>query len=392
MNKKKIAIIGRGTAGAQAVICYLKNMPDCDIEWHYDPNISPQAVGEGADLNLPRALMHNMNFDHLDLDKIGGTFKSGIYKPGWNSNGTDFFHEFPPPSVSYHFNALELQNYIHEYVKPHVKIVEHNTSADNIDADFVMDCSGKPKNVDNDDFIKPKYIPVNAVHVTQCDWDFPNFQYTIAAARPHGWVFLIPLKNRCSVGYLYNHSISSLEDVKEDVKNIFDEYNLNPSDKTNSFHFDNYYRKQNFQRCVTHNGNSSFFLEPLEATSISVMLFIQRSSFHIWNNNLDINMANIIYHKLLLNIENFIMMHYFAGSKFKSPFWDFAKERGRLCMESAARDSDFVNMVLNSKHIVSTSQASVTEHPDYANWWIGSFFQNINGLGIGDDLNKALGI
>ena len=43
---KKIAIIGKGTAGAQSVIHFLRHMSDCEIEWHYDPIISPQAVGE----------------------------------------------------------------------------------------------------------------------------------------------------------------------------------------------------------------------------------------------------------------------------------------------------------------------------------------------------------
>ena len=49
----------------------------------------------------------------------------------------------------------------------------------------------------------------------------------------------------------------SLFDLKEDVKNIFDEYNLIPSDKTNSIEFPNYYRKQNFTDRISFNGNSS---------------------------------------------------------------------------------------------------------------------------------------
>ena len=57
----------------------------------------------------------------------------------------------------------------------------------------------------------------------------------------------IPLQNRCSIGYMYNNKINSLEEVKEDVKNIFEEFNLQPSETTNAFSFKNYYRNTNFE-------------------------------------------------------------------------------------------------------------------------------------------------
>jgi hypothetical protein len=41
-----------------------------------------------------------------------------------------------------------------------------------------------------------------------------------------------------------------------------------PSDKTNHLEFQSYYKKNNFSSKVIYNGNSSFFIEPLEATSI----------------------------------------------------------------------------------------------------------------------------
>ena len=37
--KKRIAVIGRGTAGSQAVIHFLRHQTDCEIQWYFDDNI-----------------------------------------------------------------------------------------------------------------------------------------------------------------------------------------------------------------------------------------------------------------------------------------------------------------------------------------------------------------
>jgi hypothetical protein len=92
----------------------------------------------------------------------------------------------------------------------------------------------------------------------------------------HGWIFGIPLQKRVSIGYLYNDELSSLEEVKKDVQNVFKEYQLKPSEITNHIKFESFYRKQNFNSKVIYNGNSSFFLEPLEATSTHMSANINR--------------------------------------------------------------------------------------------------------------------
>ena len=142
---KRIAIIGRGTAGSQSILHFLNYASDCEIEWHYDPSVPVQSVGEGSTPQLPRSLYENLNFNYLNLKKIDSTLKTGIYKSGWGKNKEDFLHQFPPPTVALHFNAISLQEHIFNKVKNKVKIYEHNVSPDDIDADFVMDCSGKPK-------------------------------------------------------------------------------------------------------------------------------------------------------------------------------------------------------------------------------------------------------
>ena len=383
---KKIAVLGKGTAGSQAVIHFLRHMPDCEIEWHYDPSIPTQAVGEGSVLTLSRNMFQNLNFNYADLDKVDGTLKTGIYKSGWGNNQADFLHSFAPPLVSLHFNARGLQNYIFEQIKDQVKIVEHNTSSGDIDADLIMDCSGRPAAFD--EFNTPSYIPVNSVHVTQCYWDYPKFQHTLTVARPYGWVFGVPLKNRCSIGYLYNSNINTLEEVKEDVKNIIAQYNLIASNDTNSFTFGNYYRKRNYNGRIVYNGNASFFLEPLEATSVGVMDHIQRASCDLWNGNISEETANLKYKQLIEQIESVIMLHYFAGSNYKTDFWKFAQERAVKSIENASKDINFIKVYTESK--AGKTANLCPSASEYGLWHSIAFNQNVKGLGIEQELDNLV--
>jgi hypothetical protein len=372
----RIAIIGNGTAGSLAVTHFFR-YSDCEITWYYDPAIPPQAVGEGSNLVMPRALQANLGFYHQDLDKINGTMKHGILKSGWG-NGHDFFHGFMPPHTGYHFNALGLQKYILDRLssEPRIKIVEKNVTADQVDSDFVMDCSGRPS--DYTEYNLLDSIPVNSVYVNQCFWDHPQFNYTLTIARPYGWVFGIPLQNRCSIGYLYNNTINTLEEVQEDIQNIFEQYNLTPSTTTNAFTFKNYYRQQNFTDRIAYNGNASFFLEPLEATSISTMDGIQRRAFDLWSGVKTVEQVNQEYTDLLKEIENVIMLHYYAGSVYNTDFWNMAVERGRINFEQTRTNPKFNQMIEMSKQY----KHGDNYQQDYGSWGVNAFYQNFTNLGL----------
>jgi len=388
MTNKKIAVIGRGTGGAMSV-AHFKRWTDWEIEWYFDPQIQTQAVGEGSALVVPINLLNCFNFSHEELPKIDGTFKTGIAKEGWGKSGNYFFHDFPPPHISYHFNALKLQQYVMGKLQHKVKIIESNVKHDEIDADFILDCSGKPNNFE--EYYKAEYIPVNSVHVTQCYWDYPKFQHSLNIAKKYGWIFGIPLQNRCSIGYLYNKDINTLDEVKEDVKEIFERYNLTPSDTTNSFHFGNYYHKQNFTDRLAYNGNASFFLEPLEATSFGMIDLINRTALDMWNNNITIVGAQTKYLNKINQIQNMIMMHYFAGSKYKTKFWEYAENRGIECLRRAKTDNNFVEICDMSMIMSSWGEIVQQRYDiDYGTWPVGSFFQNINGLDIKPELVKLL--
>ena len=395
MKNKKIAILGKGTAGAQAAAYFAAAFPQHEIDWYFDPNRATQSVGEGSTLELPTALYKNLGFVHGDLKKIDGTFKTGIYKDGWGEKHENFFHDFPPPTSAYHFNAVRLQEYIEERLRDKVNIISKEVSYENVDADFVFNATGTPNNFEG--FEQSEFIPVNSAYITQCYWDAPRFDYTLTLAAKHGWVFGIPLQNRLSIGYLYNKDISREEDLKEELAEIFEKYGVVPSSDTNSLNFNNYYRKQNYENGgrLVHSGNASFFLEPLEATSISTMHMIQKHAETLWHPGLDqhlesvVNRFNSEYKTWMGRTEFIIMMHYATGSKFKTDFWEYAKERGLKKLESSRQDPKM-------KLIYDTVRGG--EPPnlfdpvlDYSNWTLPSFVQNIRGLGLENVMEKVFG-
>ena len=397
---KKLAVIGRGTIGCVSALKLKLHFPEAEVQWHYDPSIKPQSVGEGTTLSLPHLLRQTMGFSPKEFDKVDGYVKTGIFKDGWAQDGSKFLHDFPSPTVALHFNAVKMQDYIFDRVKDHVTTLEHNVTADDVDADYIIDCSGRPKNFDK--HFMSGFIPVNSVYVTQCFWDAPKFSHTLTIARPYGWVFGIPLQNRCSIGYMYNKEINTLEEVEEDVKAVFSDYGLTPSDTTNSFSFNNYYKKKNFSKRGCANGNASFFLEPLEAMTFGMGSSVLDGAMDYIAGTRSLESLNDEYTRLVANVERIIMMHYFAGSKYKTDFWDFAQERGEMCMSYSKYSKAFCDMVSNARprptfgnypeDIFNSGQASQDFLELNQLWWSGSFCQNLDGLGIRSRLESVLGI
>jgi len=374
---KKLAVIGRGTAGSLAVPHFL-NWTDWEIDWYFDPNIKPQAVGEGTTTLLPFELSKNLDFGVEELENIYGTYKGGIKKTNWGTAKTTFYHPFFNGSVGYHFNAVKLQEFIFNKLNknPRIRFIDKNVDLNSIDSDHILDCSGA-KNLEKD-FVISDFIPVNSAYVTQCFWSGPKFIYTLCIARPYGWIFGIPLLNRCSIGYLFNRHINNIDEIKDDVQIVFKELDLIPSQETNLLSFNNYYRKKNFDGRICYNGNASFFLEPLEATSIHFMSVVNRLAFSRWKEDYPEQLCNNNYLKFIKEIENVIMLHYAAGSKFKTKFWELAENKGIENFKS------FLSAV-NINHFLDNPQSEV----NIGSWSNNSFVINLLGLGLVEQIEKG---
>ena len=245
------------------------------------------------------------------------------------------------------------------------KIASHS----DIDADYIIDCSGKPDSWE--DFNDAEHIAVNATHIVQSPIKGPLFDYTLCEARPFGWIFAIPLVERTSCGYMYNKDITTLDEVKQDMKAWMTNMKLPYSEKQNNFEFKNYYRKQNYTDRVCYNGNASFFLEPLEATSVALKLAI----FELPE---------------IRESKNMIMMHYFAGSKYDNKFWQFAKKKGKDSMAEMIKSSKFRDIVAT---VLSQYEDPIFDEmlsAEYGQWPPYSYWQNFRGLNIAKDVDNMI--
>lgn len=379
-DSKKVSIVGRGTAGCLAYLSLLKIPQKPEIDWYYDENINTSSVGEGT-TPVYTELLRECG-EYIDIAS-GDNYhitdarpKIGIEYINWGNK--DFVHPFGVGQHGVHFDATKFQQHVFENLTnyPHVNLINENVDYKNIDSWAVVNSTGYPKELD-DSYRIPKFISVNAAHVTQCDWpDEPKWLHTKTIARPWGWVFVIPLTSRCSVGYLYNRDISTLEQVKADVENVIDELGVIPNGKTNSFQFNNYVKNKLVDGNVIHVGNAGFFLEPMEATTLDgVIRTLDVLEEGIIYGHTDENEANDYLHKFFKEVEYFIMMHYAAGSKWNNEFWDFAQERGRLAMEEAKADPDFQNLY---RPLVHRSESIRQYFGPY------SYASNLIGLGMYD--------
>ena len=388
---KRIAIVGRGTVGCLSVAHYLR-WTDWEIDWYYDPKIEPTPVGEGTNLTLPRTLSETLDFDSIVMDKISAIPKLGIWKRNWGSGG-EFIHTFPSPYYGLHFSAVQFHDYYFDKLRSdrRVRTIETNViDHEKIDADHVMICTGSPKNFD--DYNLCETIPVNSAMVFQCPWELPKFLYTLTFAKKYGWVFGIPLKNRCAIGYIFNENFCTDEEIEDDVKDILQEFNLVPSLKRR-LKFNNYVRKVNFSDRVCYNGNASFFLEPMEATSTGLAVYNNKISLSLWKiKDIDLNRANHLYTKMLNEIESMILLHYYSGSVYDNEFWKYAKNSAREKI-----NSDFENKNLFSqaiKHTINSNDFhdsfNFEKETEIGTWPLRSFKQNIDGLNIREDMKKLI--
>ena len=367
---KKIAIIGKGTAGSLTYnhFAYYTN---AHIDVYYDSKTIEQTVGEGTTLNIPEELNKTLGMEFKDLPKLNGNFKTSIYYEGFGAN--NYHHSFQMPNVSMHIDAALLQNYIAKKNKKRVKFIDKKINNHNdIDADYIIDCSGTPKDFKN--YFKADYIPVNSAIVKQFYWEQPEFTYTLTKAMRNGWLFAIPLANRISLGYLYNNTLNNKKEIELEFNEYIKSINLKNEFKSINFTFKNYFKKINYTERVFYNGNASFFLEPMEATSLATVEEINRNIFDVIYNNKNIKSANQEHKDWFKEVQDVITMHYLVGSEYNTKFWKLSKSLAQSCLvRKSKRFENILNNYDNEKFNLDKT---------YGTWGLHNIKTNIDNLGI----------
>ena len=354
----KIAVVGRGTAGSLAAANVSRLLSDDGHELHhiYDSRIPVIGVGEGSWPSLVQELRQLTKLPHEFIQKrLKGTRKYGVAFEGWGRRNRDFTHYFTPQQVSYayHLSADLLAELLHEgtrarHIDAQVLNITRVEGGAEVEFeglpperyDLVFDARGFPKKLHSDQHINISFIPTNTAVIRRCpaiieEEEYGPVQqhtYTRAVARPHGWIFVIPLTVHTSYGYIFNRDVSSLAEVESDFDAFLEIDGVSEFEKRAVIPFPNFVHRQMFDGTVARIGNSAAFMEPLEATAIvSAQLQIgmvlharlNRSVEHLER---DAPVVNRFLVNSILRYGLFVGWHYSCGSRYDSEFWRHARE------------------------------------------------------------------
>lgn len=361
----KIAVIGGGTAGHIAAAHITKYFPQFELYHIFDSRIPTIGVGEGTLPGFPTWLADVTGLDYPDLkNRCQITIKYGNCFENWGSKYQQFMHHFYPigETYAYHISADQIVKILQDYIsgayidKQVIDLKSDGITVDiafedntSLQADLAIDARGFPKSF-NENHLKLSLIPTNAALIRQCPGYDKRlvsvkmgeqlFQYesaTRAVARPHGWIFVIPLTHQTSYGYIYNSSINSAEEITTDFDEFLSLEGVEFTGKEKKLNFPNFTQRKLFDGAIFKLGNAASFLEPLEATAIAVTIQ-QMYSFSHWplgylskqkqRGKLKESNIQVLNRYLLKNIcklSIFVGWHYAMGSTFDTEFWRFAK-------------------------------------------------------------------
>jgi hypothetical protein len=343
--KNKIAILGAGTAGIQAVCHLIYYLKDYEITLVHNPEIKSLGIGESTNPTFIKALEIGLDcpiFDILKNNKLDATLKIGTFYKKWRKN--NFVNPLISGAIAIHFNTFKLYDFaisrLNKIWKNKFKqifgnidsminekdYVEINVNNKKYIFDYVMDCRGFPKSFEGYNIINN---PTNHCLVYNEEKNYINSDSVENISTGHiatkdGWMFTIPLTTRKSYGYLFNDKITSVKDAK---KNFKKELNiLNKNFELKEFIFKSYYSNFLIENRVIKNGNSAVFFEPMFANSLWLYDYINRLSFDRIIHNEEISVTNNKFIKTAKEVEDMICYMYHGGSLYNTNFWKKTKK------------------------------------------------------------------
>jgi tryptophan halogenase len=200
-----------------------------------------------------------------------------------------------------------------------------------LEADLYIDCSGF-RGVLIEQALGTGYIDWS--HWLPCDRavafptavTLPRASYTRSTARPAGWQWRIPLQHRVGNGYVYSSAGVSDDEALGD---LVTELGERPIAEPRFLRFVTGRRRLFWNRNCIALGLASGFLEPLESTSIHLVIsgvYNLLDHFPDWTfdqNNID------SYNSLLVDelehVRDFIVLHYCTTQRTDSELWNYCR-------------------------------------------------------------------
>jgi tryptophan halogenase len=382
---KSLIIVGGGTTGLTTSLILRQRFPNIKITMIRSDKIGILGVGEGSTERW-KEFADYCNLSHLDIIKnCDATIKVAIMYEDWtpkkyvhnitpvlaietkmaqyhagyayhivnNNNQIEMsdqnvienkifeshFYNKTTPSNQFHFNTQKLNEYFTQICKErNIDIVtddiedvilsekgniEKIKSKNNIyKADFFIDCTGFQRLLISKLGAKwksyKKYLKMNeAIAFPTKDTDeYPI--YTTIKAMKNGWMWRIPVWGRWGNGYVYNNNYINAEQAKKEVESVLNhDIEIFKNIKFDPGCLDKVWIKN----CLAL-GIGASFIEPLEASTISVSISQTFLFMHLFENynEKDVEEYNKKIQHIMENIRDFVFIHYLV-KKDNSQFW-----------------------------------------------------------------------
>jgi len=343
----KVCILGGGTAGFMAAAHLSRYFPEIELLHVFDPNIKTIGVGEGTTPGFRIWLdeLCKVPFETLRTE-CDATKKAGVQFENWGPAKGVFQHNFvPPDSYGLHLSASRLIPFLQHYVQAE-QILDHVHALINVDegveikfkgdrvllVDAVIDARGFPKAL-GDQYLQLPWVPTNSALITR-NTKVPTLQHTRAVARPFGWIFVIPLSQSTSYGYIYDREKCASTEVQRDFLDFLKGEKIDGVFEPKHIQFPNFICKRPFDGKIFKIGNAASFIEPLEASSLAIVKG-QLEILSFWLRRFPLlrdqtlaeqllEIVNKQCFELVLETSVFIGWHYAYGSIYDTPFWQNA--------------------------------------------------------------------
>ena len=201
-----------------------------------------------------------------------------------------------------------------------------------VEGDLFLDCTGfrallieGALHAGFDDWTH--WLPCDSAIAVQTENVRAPVPYTRAMAHDAGWQWRIPLQHRTGNGIVYCSRYLSKDDAQARLLGNVEGRVLT---EPNVLRFVTGARRRQWHRNCVAIGLSGGFMEPLESTSIHL---IQRAILRLIRmmplrgvSPADVAEFNDQQHQDMLQIRDFLILHYKATSRDDSPFWRYVRE------------------------------------------------------------------
>lgn len=334
----KYVIVGGGTAGWLTALYINKHFPNDQVTVIASSEIGILGAGEGT---TPPFIdfLKEVDISEKDLyNNCKATIKTGIKFTNWNGNDDEYFHNFTTGLNALHFDASLLAKYFQsvalsrgvklidsEVIEPEFKENKDISalilkSGERIELDFLFDCTGF-KRMFIGGYYKSNWIEYPMPCKRAIPFFLPNDvqnlpPYTESVAMKYGWIWKIPVQGRYGCGYVFDSSMTSDEDAKEEIRQYLGHDFVSP--KTFNFSAGAY------DECWINNcmavGLSAGFIEPLEATSIWVQIMALRIFVQVFDKQEAKKKLNSDIKEINEDVLSFLYYHYMS-KRTDSDFW-----------------------------------------------------------------------